>query len=78
MPAGNKQHKCLGTKLQEKKFFVQQTLLGWEYLLLRPLRVQDCLEVLGFELVMGLGQNFLTRVGSAIYGLGLGLEINFP
>jgi len=26
---------------------------------------------------MGLGQKFLTRVGSAIYGLGLNLE-NFP
>jgi len=26
-------------------------------------------------LVMGPGQNFLTRVGSAIYGLGLNLEI---
>jgi len=29
------------------------------------------------EVVMGLGQNFLTRVGSAIYGLDLNLE-NFP
>jgi len=27
--------------------------------------------------VMGPGQKFLTRVGSAIYGLGLNLE-NFP
>jgi len=29
------------------------------------------------DLVMGPGQKFLTRVGSAIYGLGLNLE-NFP
>jgi len=29
------------------------------------------------KLVMGLGQKILTWVGSAIFGLGLGLE-NFP
>jgi len=29
------------------------------------------------RLMMGPGQNFLTQVGSAIFGLGLGLE-NFP
>jgi len=33
--------------------------------------------MLGFHKVMGLGQKILTRVGSAIFGLGLGLE-NFP
>jgi len=27
-----------------------------------------------YQLVMGTGQNFLTRVGLAIYGLGLNLE----
>jgi len=30
-----------------------------------------------FQIVMGPGQNFLTWIGSAIYGLGLDLE-NFP
>jgi len=34
-------------------------------------------EIMGFELVIGPGQKFLTQVGSAIYGLGLNLE-NFP
>jgi len=38
-----------------------------------------CLQYKQFKvshIVMGLGQNFLTRVGSAIYGLGLNLEKN--
>jgi len=52
------------------------TIVWYTQILMKP-QSFACSSKFGFGLVMGPGQFFVARVGSAIYGLGLNLE-NFP